>query len=59
MRMKAMLSKEKFDAEGSGTALLLGVCDRTFRRYMNRHNEDGLDALLAGMMIHRDGSTHE
>lgn len=27
-------------------ALLLGVCDRTFRRYMNRYDEGGLDALL-------------
>ena len=27
-------------------ALLLGVCDRTFRRYMNKYEEGGLDALL-------------
>lgn len=27
-------------------ALLLGVCDRTFRRYMNRYDEGGMDALL-------------
>lgn len=27
-------------------ALLLGVCDRTFRRYMSRYDEGGLDALL-------------
>lgn len=24
-------------------ALLLGVCDRTFRRYMNRYDEGGLE----------------
>ncbi|MCP5245188.1 MAG: ISNCY family transposase [Burkholderiales bacterium] len=27
-------------------AKLLGVCDRTFRRYMNKYDEGGLDALL-------------
>jgi len=27
-------------------AKLLGVCDRTFRRYMSRYDEGGLDALL-------------
>ena len=27
-------------------ALLLGVCDRTFRRYMDRYEEGGLGALL-------------
>ncbi|MDH5481158.1 MAG: ISNCY family transposase [Nitrosomonas sp.] len=27
-------------------ALLLGVCDRTFRRYMGKYDEGGLDALL-------------
>jgi hypothetical protein len=27
-------------------ALLLGVCDRTFRRYMDKYEEGGLDALL-------------
>ncbi len=26
-------------------ARLLGVCDRTFRRYINRYEEDGLDGL--------------
>jgi len=24
---------------------MLGVCDRTFRRYINRYQEDGLDGL--------------
>ncbi len=27
-------------------ALLLGVCDRTFRRYLCRYEKDGLDALM-------------
>ena len=27
-------------------AFLLGVCDRTFRRYMVRYDEGGLEALL-------------
>ena len=27
-------------------ALLLGVCDRTFRRYVDRFEEDGLDGLI-------------
>ena len=27
-------------------ARLLGVCPRTFRRYINRYEEDGLDGLL-------------
>ena len=27
-------------------ALLLGVCDRTFRRYMGKYDEGGLDALM-------------
>ena len=27
-------------------AQLLGVCDRTFRRYINRYEEEGLDGLL-------------
>ena len=27
-------------------ARLLGVCDRTFRRYINRYEEDGLEGLL-------------
>ncbi|AEJ01621.1 hypothetical protein Nit79A3_1816 [Nitrosomonas sp. Is79A3] len=27
-------------------ALLLGVCDRTFRRYRSKYDEGGLDALM-------------
>ena len=27
-------------------ARLLGVCERTFRRYMNRYEEDGLEGLM-------------
>jgi len=29
----------------------LGVCDRTFRRYMNRYDEGGLDALLDKRLV--------
>lgn len=32
-------------------ALLLGVCDRTFRRYMNRYDERGLDALTDKRLV--------
>ena len=32
-------------------ALLLGVCDRTFLRYMDRYDEDGLDALLDERLV--------
>ena len=28
-----------------GRALLLGICDRTFRRYMNRYDKDGIKGL--------------
>ena len=27
-------------------AQLLGVCDRSFRRYINRYHESGLDGLI-------------
>ena len=27
-------------------AMLLGVCPRSFRRYMNRYEEEGLEGLL-------------
>ena len=27
-------------------AQLLGVCPRTFRRYINRYEDDGLDGLI-------------
>ena len=27
-------------------AQLLGVCERTFRRYINRYEEEGLDGLI-------------
>ncbi len=32
-------------------ALLLGVCDRTFRRYMGKYDEGGLDALMDKRLI--------
>ena len=35
----------------SEAALLLGVCDRTFRRYMSRYDEGGLDALLDKRLV--------
>jgi hypothetical protein len=54
-------------------ARLLGVCERSFRRYVDRYEAGGLDRLmdkrmsqlshrrapLPGMMLHQDGSTHE
>ncbi|MDR0234604.1 MAG: helix-turn-helix domain-containing protein, partial [Zoogloeaceae bacterium] len=30
----------------SEAASLLGVCDRTFRRYMSRYDDSGLDGLM-------------
>ena len=47
-----MRFKEAYDGCKSGhlthveAALLLGVCDRTFRRYMVRYDEGGLEALM-------------
>lgn len=35
----------------SEAALVLGVCDRTFRRYMNRYDEGGMDALLDKRLV--------
>ena len=32
-------------------AQLLGVCARTFRRYIDRYEEDGLDGLLDKRLI--------
>lgn len=32
-------------------ALLLGVCDRTFRRFMNRYDENGIDGLLDKRLV--------
>lgn len=43
-------------------ALLLGVCDRTFRRYMSRYDEGGLDALLDKRLVqvsHRRAAVDE
>ena len=47
-----MRFKEAYDGCKSGrlthveAAFLLGVCDRTFRRYMVRYDEGGLEALM-------------
>ncbi len=35
----------------SEAALLLGVCDRTFRRYINRYDEEGIDGLLDKRLV--------
>ena len=54
-------------------ARLLGVCARTFRRYVDRHEEAGIDGLLdkrlsqmlirkapvEGLLVPQDGSTYE
>ena len=47
-----MRFEEAYDGCKSGrltqaeAALLLGVCDRTFRRYMVKYDEGGLEALM-------------
>ena len=38
------LAGEATDAGGG--ARLLGVCERTFRRYVDRYEEEGLDGLV-------------
>ena len=49
---RKMRFKEAYDGCKSGrlthveAAFLLGVCDRTFRRYMVRYDEGGLEALM-------------
>jgi hypothetical protein len=49
---RKMRFKEAYEGCKSGhlthveAALLLGVCDRTFRRYMVRYDEGGLEALM-------------
>jgi len=43
-------------------ARLLGVCERTFRRYINRYEEDGLDGLIdkrLSQMSHRRAPVDE
>ncbi|OIP45800.1 MAG: hypothetical protein AUK28_07445, partial [Desulfobacterales bacterium CG2_30_60_27] len=32
-------------------ARLLGMCDRTFRRYVTRYEEDGLEGLLDRRLV--------
>lgn len=51
-RLKQMRFTEAYDSyqckrlTQSEAATLLGVCDRTFRRYIHRYDESGLDGLL-------------
>jgi len=43
-------------------ARLLGVCERTFRRYVNRYHEEGLDGLIdkrLSQVSHRKAPTDE
>lgn len=43
-------------------ARLLGVCDRTFRRYMNRYEEEGVEGLMdkrLSQLSHRRASVDE
>lgn len=42
---EADISYRKRSLTQSGVAMLLELCDRTFRRYMNRYDEGGLDVL--------------
>jgi transposase len=47
MRFEAVLAQwEKHEISQSEAARLLGVSERTFRRWSHRHEEDGLDGLL-------------
>ena len=52
-----MRFKEAYEGYQSGrltqgeAATLLGVCDRSFRRYLNRYDESGLDGLLDKRLI--------
>ena len=47
-----MRFEEAYGGYGRGSltqteaALLPGLCDRTFRRHMNRYDDGGMDALL-------------
>ena len=56
-RLKQMRFKEAYEGYQSGrltqgeAATLLGVCDRSFRRYLNRYDESGLDGLLDKRLI--------
>ena len=50
--IRKMRFEEAYDGWDSGTltqeeaARLLGVCERTFRRYINRYHESGLQGLI-------------
>lgn len=48
---EAYVGYRKRSLTQSEAALLLGVCDRTFRRYMNRYDEGGLDALVDKRLV--------
>lgn len=48
---EAYVGYRKRSLTQSEAALLLGVCDRTLRRYMNRYDEDGLDALVDKRLV--------
>jgi transposase len=49
--LRKMRFEEVYDAWGAGrlnqeeAARILGVCGRTFRRYVGRYEEEGLDGL--------------
>ncbi len=54
---RKMRFEEAYEGYRSGSltqaeaALLLGECDRTFWRYMNRYDEGGLEALLDKRLV--------
>ena len=38
--------------QGAINARLLGVCERTFRRYIDRYGDEGLDGLIDKRLKH-------
>lgn len=40
------MSEEEASNKFLGTPRLLGVCDRTFRRYLDRFHESGVEGLI-------------
>src|ERR1700690_2512744 len=43
-------------------AMLLGVCDRTFRRYLMRYDDQGMEGLIdksLGQILHRRAPVEE
>ena len=39
-------------------AQLLGICDRSFRRYIDRYEEDGLQGLIDKRLVHNPANVN-